>query len=147
MQQQDYQSSIIAGITPKEAFDGISRVNQWWSTHFEGSASNPGDVFTVRFKSGDWFKIKIEEIMPDKKIVWKVVDAEQSWLAESKEWVGTSIRWEISPLKDGTEVKVTHLGLVPAFECYDQCSVSWDWLMQKSLTKLLTEGKGLPPSF
>ena len=78
MQQQDYHSSITADITPEEAFDKISRVNEWWSTNFEGSSSKLGDVFIVHFKNGDWYKIKIDELNPGKKFVWNVIDAEQT---------------------------------------------------------------------
>ena len=46
--------------------------------------------------------------------------------------------------KDSLEVKLTHVGLVPEFECFDKCSLGWDYLMQKSLLELLNEGKGLP---
>lgn len=144
MQQQDYHSSITAGITPEEAFDKVSRANEWWATNFEGSSSRLGDVFTVRFKNGDWYKIKIAELIPGKKIVWNVIDAEQTWHEDRKEWAGTQILWEISPVKDGSKVSLTHSGLTPAFECYDKCTMGWDWLLQKSITSLLTEGKGLP---
>ena len=39
---------------------------------------------------------------------------------------------------------MTYAGLEPEFECFDRCSHGWDYLMQKSLLKLLNEGKGLP---
>lgn len=144
MKEQDYHSSFTATISPREAFEKISRVSEWWSTNFEGSSSKLGDVFTVRFKAGDWYTIKIDELIPAKKIVWNVIDAEQTWHEDRKEWAGTKIVWEITPVKNGTEVTMTHVGLVPEFECYDKCKMGWDWLMQNSLSKLLNEGKGLP---
>jgi hypothetical protein len=146
MQQHDYYSILTANIPPKEALEKISRVNEWWSTQVEGSFSRPGDIFTVRFQNGDWYQIKIDALIPGQKLVWNVIDAEQTWHEESKEWAGTKILWEISPERDGSNVRLTHLGLIPEFECYGKCSRSWDWLMQKSITGLLTEGKGLPVS-
>lgn len=144
MTQQDYHSSITADIPPGEAFEKISSVNGWWATHFEGSSSKVGDIFTVRFSNGDWYQAQVAELLPGKKIIWNVIDAEQTWHEDRKEWTGTTIVWEISPLEKGSVITLTHLGLTPAFECYDKCTGGWNWLMQKSLTSLLAEGKGLP---
>ena len=144
MKEQDYHSSFTANISPREAFEKISRVNEWWSLNFEGESSKLGDVFTVLFKSGDYYTIKISELIPGEKIVWDVIDADQTWHEDRDEWNGTKIVWEISPEKDGSRVTMTHQGLVPAFECYEKCKMGWDYLMQQSLSKFLTEGKGLP---
>ena len=141
---QDYQCSITTKIAPKETFNKISQISKWWSTNFEGESSKPGDVFTVRFKSGDRYTIKIGEMIPDKKIIWNVIDSDQTWHADRDEWTGTKIVWEISPEKSGSRATMTHIGLVSEFECYDQCKMGWDWLMKESLSKYLDVGKGLP---
>ncbi|HXZ04009.1 MAG TPA: SRPBCC domain-containing protein [Ktedonobacteraceae bacterium] len=144
MKQQDYHGSITASVTPQAAFEKISRVSQWWAKDFEGKSDEPNDVFTVRFKNGDWYTIKIAKLIPGKKILWDVIDAEQTWHEDRKEWAGTNIVFEISPLKNGSKVTLTHSGLTPEAECYDKCKMGWDYLMQKSLSKFLTEGIGLP---
>jgi hypothetical protein len=143
MTTQDYQSSITADIAPQVAFDKIARVSEWWSKDFEGKSEEPNDVFTVRFKNGDMYKVKVAEIIPN-KIIWEVIDSYQGWHNDHTEWVGTKIVWEVFPQKDSVEVKMTHFGLVPEFECFDKCSQGWDYLMQKSLSKFLTENTGLP---
>lgn len=43
-----------------------------------------------------------------------------------------------------TTVAMTHRGLVPGIECCDRCKKGWDFFVQKSLFKFLTEGQGLP---
>jgi len=144
MKHQDYHRSITASVTPQAAFEKISSVSQWWAKDFEGKSDEPNDVFTVRFKNGDWYTIKIAELIPGKKILWDVIDAEQTWHEDRKEWAGTNIVFEISPLKNGSKVTLTHSGLTPEAECYDKCKMGWDYLMQKSLSKFLTEGIGLP---
>lgn len=140
---QDYQSIITAKIAPTEASNKISQVSKWWSLNFEGS-SKPGDVFTVRFKNGDRYEIKVEELIPGKKIVWDVIDADQTWHEDRDEWTGTKIICDISPDKNGSKVTMTHLGLVPEFECYDRCKLGWDYLLKESLYKYLSEGTGMP---
>jgi hypothetical protein len=142
--KQDYRTAIVADVTPKEAFDKISHVSEWWATNFEGSSEKLNDIFTVRFASGDMYKVKVSEFIPDKRIVWQVIDSHQSWVANVTEWTGTKILWEVSAQKDSTQIDMTHIGLVPSFECYDKCIQGWDFLLHKSLIKLLTENKGLP---
>jgi hypothetical protein len=143
-QKQDYRSEFSANSTPEEVFDKITRVQEWWSKNFEGNSKKVNDVFTVRFPSGDMYKIRIAEIDPNMKIIWDVIDAYQGWVKNTSEWKGTKIVWEIGREKNGVSVKMTHVGLVPQIECFDRCSSGWNYLMQKSLSKFLTEGKGLP---
>ncbi|GCE07206.1 SRPBCC family protein [Dictyobacter aurantiacus] len=144
MKNQDYHSSITTHATPEEAFNKITRVSEWWAKDFEGQATKPGDVFTVRFQNGDMYKVKVAEIIPDKHIVWDVIDSYQGWHDDHTEWVGTKIVWEVVPRADSTEVTITHSGLVPAFECFNQCSQGWDYLMKKSLQNLLNSNQGMP---
>src|SRR5262249_21490821 len=121
MKTQDYHNRITTKTSPKETFNKISQVSNWWSKNIEGSFSKVGDVFTSHFKSGDWYKIKIDEMIPDKKIVWNVIGSDQTWHEDREEWTGTKIVWEISPVNPGSEVSMTHIGLIPEAECYDQC--------------------------
>lgn len=144
MKKQDYQSSIIAPVTSKEALDKISRVSEWWASNFEGKSRDLNDVFTVRFKGGDMYKVKLIELIPDKKIVWQVIESSQAWVANVTEWTGTKIVWEVSSQKDSTRIDMTHLGLTPKLECYGTCEKGWDYLLQKSLSRFLKENKGLP---
>ena len=75
MKNQDYRSEISVNTTAEEAFDKISRVQEWWSKNFEGKLKKENDVFAVRFPSGDMYKIRIAEINPNERIVWEVVDS------------------------------------------------------------------------
>jgi len=142
---QDYGAEISAKVTPEEAFDKIGCVPEWWAKNFEGKSRNVNDEFTVRFKSGDRYKIRILEIDPDKRIVWDIVDAFQWWVKNSSEWTGTKIVWKIRREKDGgVSIDMTHVGLVPAMECFNLCKKGWDYLMHESLSRYLIEGKGFP---
>jgi hypothetical protein len=144
MKNQDYHASMVAKITPKEALDEISRVTDWWGKHFEGRSQKINDVFTVRFGSGDMYKMRVSELIPDTKIVWEVVDSFKTGVKDATEWTGTKILWEVSEQKDGIRIDMTHLGMNPDIECYGVCTQGWDYLLQKSLLKLLTENKGNP---
>jgi hypothetical protein len=143
MNQQNYQCSIAADFTPSEAFESISRVNEWWVRDIDGSTEKLNDVFTVHF--GETFvNFKVTESIPGKKIVWDVTDCYLPWLKDKTEWNGTSVVFEISTLGDETQVTMTHVGLVPEVECYAGCEAGWNKYFKGSLFKLLTERAGVP---
>jgi hypothetical protein len=143
MEKQNYHSSITVNTDAKKVFENISRVSSWWAANVEGHAKNPGDLFTVHF--GETFvSFKIAEAIPGKKIVWEVIDCNLHWLSDKKEWKYTKINWGIAQKGDKTQIDFTHVGLVPGIECYNDCKKGWDFFVQESLFKLITEGKGLP---
>ena len=95
MKKQDYNASITVNATAQEAFKSINSVSDWWTPSFEGHQEKLNDVFTVRF--GETFiTVKIVELIPDRKIVWHVIDCNKPWLKDKKEWKDTKISFEIS---------------------------------------------------
>ena len=62
MSSDDYYSSFTAKSSPEETYKKISQVAKWWSENFEGSSAKVEDSFTLRFKNGDWYKIKVVEL-------------------------------------------------------------------------------------
>lgn len=46
-----------------------------------------------------------------------------------------------------TEVRFTHMGLVPRYECYGNCSNAWGLLINGNLPKLITKAKNQPDVF
>jgi hypothetical protein len=143
MDQQNYQCSIAADFTPGEAFDAISRVNEWWVRDLEGRTEKVNDVFTVHFGE-TYVTFKITESIPNEKIAWHVTDCYLPWLKDKTEWTGTTVVFEISPSGDETQVTMTHIGLVPEVECYGGCEAGWNQYFKGSLFNLLTEHAGIP---
>jgi len=144
MNQQNYQSSIVADFTPREAFDGINRVNEWWAKNIDASTKKLNDVFTVNFSNGTYVTFKITESVPDKKVAWHVTDCYLPWLNDKTEWTGTTVVFDIGLLADETHVTMTHVGLVPEVECYAGCEAGWNKYFKGSLFSLLTEHAGVP---
>ena len=139
----DYRASITVAVTPREAFDGINRVSEWWTKNLDGSSAEPGDVFTLNF--GDTFvTMKIVESVPERKVVWQVTDCFLHFIQDKREWLDTKVVFELAPEKDGTTILMTHEGLTPQVECYDNCEKGWDFYVRHSLRQLLTEKKGMP---
>lgn len=144
MSSDSYSQTIKTSASPSVVIDKISQVSEWWGRNFEGKAAKAGDEFTVRFQNGDMYKIKVAQIVPNKKVAWEVTSAHQTWVKDPAEWVGTKIIWEVKKVPEGTEVHFTHEGLVPQLECFSNCVQGWNYLMQPSLTELINTGKGRP---
>ena len=147
MKQQNFTASITVDQTPEEVFKAINNVSGWWSGEIEGNTDKLGGEFTYRYKDMHRSKQKIKEFIPGKRIVWHVTDAELGFVKNKTEWKGTDIIFEIARKGGKTELRFTHAGLVPAFECYGGCSGAWGALVETNLRKLITTGKNQPDLF
>jgi hypothetical protein len=143
MKNNNYQIRISVNADAKKAFENICNVAGWWTKNIEGSSEKLNDVFTVPF--GETFvKFKIIELIPNKKIVWAVTDSYLPFVNDKKEWNNTRVDWEIAGDNDTTKITMTHEGLMPAVECYENCEKGWNFYTGESLKKLINEGKGMP---
>jgi hypothetical protein len=88
--------------------------------------------------------MKITEMVPGKRIVWDVLDNYFKFTKDKAEWTGTKIIFDIASNDNKTEIRMTHQGLVPEYECFDICKGAWTTYMQKSLYNLITTGTGNP---
>ena len=146
MNDQNYTTTFTVDQTPKDAFAAINNVRGWWTGDpgVEGSTEKLGDEFTYRYGDVHYSKQKITELIPGKKVVWLVLDANLNFTRDKSEWKGTKLIFDISTKGDKTEVRFTHQGLVPEFECFDSCSNAWGSYVNGSLKRLITRGKGQP---
>lgn len=143
---EDLTITLLVDQTPEEAFHAINNVRGWWSTGIEGGTEKLNDEFTYRYKDMHYSTQKLVEVVDNKKVVWLVTDSHLSFLKKNKsEWTDTKISFEIALRDDHkTEIRFTHMGLVPEVECYDACLNGWTYYIQDSLLPLITTGKGQP---
>lgn len=144
MKPNDYTTSFTVDQTPKEAFDAITNVRGWWSEEIEGSTAALGDEFAYRYEDVHRCKMKLIEVFPNKKVVWLVVDNYFNFTRDKSEWKGTKVVFEIARKGKKTEIRFTHQGLVPDYECFDVCSNAWGSYINGSLRSLIATGKGQP---
>ena len=138
----DYTTTFFVKQTPSEVFNAVINVRGWWQGEIEGSTDKPDDEFTYRMKDFHFSKQRIIEVVPDKKVVWLVADSKLNFLNNKSEWSGTKIQFEITQVNNKTQLRFTHVGLVPDIECYGSCSNGWSKLIQESLLSLITTHKG-----
>lgn len=140
--QNNYQGIINTDVPLHAAFKAIShRVPEWWTANFGGSSWDVGDSFVTIF--GETFgAFEIVEFVPDKKIAWECTDCNLHFLKDKKEWKGTRIVWEFEGDDHNSQITMTHVGLNPKLECFEDCTGGWNHYVRSSLYKLLTTGKG-----
>jgi hypothetical protein len=139
----DYTKAFTVDQTPQHVFDAVNDVRGWWSEDVEGKTDALGAEFEFRFKDLHRSTHRITELVPGKRVVWRITDAKISFVHDKNEWNGTEVVFDIRKKGDKTELRFTHVGLVPAIECYGQCSDAWSFHLG-SLRSLITTGKGQP---
>jgi uncharacterized protein YndB with AHSA1/START domain len=144
MSGQNFTSAFTVDNSPEEVFEAINNVRSWWSEEVVGETTKLGDKFTFEVPGVHRTTQTLTEVIPGKKIVWQVSDSWIGFVEDKTEWDGTDIVFEISEKGDKTEVRLTHVGLVPSVECYDACTGGWSAYMAGSLRDLIMTGKGDP---
>jgi hypothetical protein len=141
-----YTTSFTVEQSPEEVFAAINNVRGWWSEEIEGSTDTLGEEYKYHYKDIHRCTMKLTELVPNKKVVWLVLDNYFDFIQDQSEWLNTEIRFEISEKDGKTEVHFAHIGLVPDYECFDVCSNAWGFYINTSLKNLITTGKGQPNS-
>jgi len=141
---QDFTLTLTVDQTPEEVFAAINNVRGWWSGEIEGSTDKLGDEFTYRYGDLHRSTHEITEFVPGRKVVWHTTDSHINFVKDKAEWEGTDIVFEIARKGDQTELRFTHVGLVPAIQCYGECSGAWGFYINECLRSLITTGEGQP---
>ncbi len=68
MSDQDFTATITVDQAPEEAIVAIKNVRGWWSEQIEGSTVKLGNEFTYRYKDVHSCKMKLIEIIPQKRV-------------------------------------------------------------------------------
>jgi hypothetical protein len=142
MDNKSFTTALVVDQTAKEVFNAINNVRGWWSEDVKGITDKLHEEFSYHYEDIHRAKIRIVEFVPDQKVVWHVVDNYFNFTKDKNEWTDTKIIFEIEKKGKKTQLRFTHLGLVPSYECYEICNDAWTNYIQGSLHKLITTGKG-----
>jgi hypothetical protein len=144
MKNQDLTITLLVDQSPDEVFAAIMNVRGWWSQGLEGSSAKVGDEFTYRYEDRHCSTQKVIEAVPGRRVAWRVLDADLAIGEKRSEWTGTEIRFDIARKRGKTELRFTHVGLVPEFDCFEACSRGWSFYIEDSLRRLIATGTGKP---
>ena len=141
METTNFTTTLLVDQSPAAVFKAVNQPQNWWSGEIEGSSAKLNDEFTYRYKEFHLSRQRVVEMIPDQKVVWLVTDSSINYTQDINEWTGTKIAFEITEKDGKTELRFSHLGLVPEIECFDSCSGAWTQLIQGALFSLITTGK------
>lgn len=95
-----------------------------------------GFVNEFDFDEPDTTKMKIIELIENKRIVWECVDSD-------REWVGTNISFDLSEKDAITTISLKHFNWRERTDYYRWCSYNWGMFLF-SLKTYCEDEKGLP---
>ncbi|KUJ50828.1 SRPBCC domain-containing protein [Chryseobacterium sp. JAH] len=144
MENKNFNISFLVDQTPNEVFKAITNVRGWWSEAAEGDSENLNDEFTYIHGDIHYSKHRVVEVFLNKKVVWLTLDSRLSFVEKQDEWNGTKVIFEITEQDGKTKLEVTHVGLVPEFQCFEGCSKGWTHYLENSLIPLIVTGTGNP---
>jgi len=144
MKNRDFTTTIAVDATPQKVFNAVNNVRGWWSENIVGNTDQPDSEFLYHYQDVHRSKMRITEFVPDKKVVWHVLDNYFKFTKDETEWKDTHVIFEISQQNGKTQLKFTHQGLVPEYECFQICHDAWTHYIQGSLKELIETGKGKP---
>jgi hypothetical protein len=144
MNKQDFTTGFLVDQTPKEAFEAINNVRGWWTEGVDGNTEKQNDEFSVQFWNVHYSKQRLIDVGPFIKIVWLITESKLTFIADESEWTDTQVVFDITKKGEKTEIRFTHIGLVPQGECYNECTNAWSGYINNSLKNLITTGKGNP---
>ncbi|HEX8269616.1 MAG TPA: SRPBCC family protein [Flavobacterium sp.] len=141
--EKDYTTSILVDKSLADVFTAINNVRGWWQGEITGNAEHLHDEFVYKMGDVHFSKHRVIECIPNKKVVWLVTDSNLSFVEKHDEWTNTQLQFDITEEGGKTRLTFTHNGLVPAFECFQNCSGAWASLIEKSLLNFINTGKGV----
>ena len=144
MSDKSFKTSFTVAQSPEQVFAAITNPRAWWGEGITGDTARLGGEFVYRHGSIHLSKQKITELVPNKKVVWKITQSELNFVSHKSEWNGTEVIFEIAKKGENTQLTVTHSGLVPQFECFEGCSAGWSFYLNESLKSLIETGRGEP---
>ena len=144
MTDQSYTTSFTVEQNPYDVYRAINDVRGWWEETIVGRTHEVNDEFVHWVPGVHFARIRVDELLPGKRVVWRVLDNWMSFIDDQSEWKGTQVRFDIAATDGGTEVRFTHVGLTPADECFDVCRDAWGVYVTDSLRSLIATGVGKP---
>jgi hypothetical protein len=141
---RSYSTSYTVDQSPEAVFAAILDVASWWTGEVEGRADEVGAEFTYRHPPQHYSRQRVAALEPGRRVAWQVTDSHLSFVSEPAEWTGSEIVFDLVPAPGGTELRFTHVGLVPDVECFGACSTAWLHYIDGSLRSRIITGEGLP---
>ena len=135
MATTNFTTSFVVDQTPEQVFNAVTNVRGWWSEEIEGGTAKLNDEFDYHYKDVHKSKMKLIEVVPNKKVVWLVLDNYFKFTKDKTEWKNNKIVFDITEKDNQTQLQFTQVGLVPEYECFKICGDAWSNYIKKQLAQ------------
>jgi uncharacterized protein YndB with AHSA1/START domain len=99
-------------------------LRSWWTADSVVESREEGSAEFGFFKRATLFRMRITEMVPNTRVVWKC-------LGETDEWKGTELTWDLSKNEDGTALRFKHGGWKSVGGHFGLCNSTWGMLMYR----------------
>lgn len=116
----DIYHLVFIQSTPEKIYKAITTeegIASWWSKTNNAKAQ-AGSIYRIYFGPDYYKEIKVTELVPNKKVVWKILDAHP-------EWVSTTITFDIGIGNNNTELRFRHSDWKDYTNMFAQCNHHW----------------------
>src|SRR5688572_5409779 len=93
--RESYTTSFTVDQSPQEVFDAINNVRGWWSEEIDGRTDELGAEFEFHYRDLHRSTQKITELVPKKRVAWRVLRSRLGFVEDTSEWDGTEVVFEI----------------------------------------------------
>lgn len=136
----NYKYELQLSASPEDVFKALTTskgIAGWWAKSNKLWEENGEEILSLDFGQVKK-RMKVEETNPPSRLTWRVLEC------TLHEWPGTRISFNIAPTLDGSSLlKLEHEGLNPQLECFESCSLGWEYFMA-SLKLYVETGNGTP---
>ena len=134
----DILHRVAAKSSPKNTYRALSTregLAGWWTTDTQGSF-DVGGVIQFRFGDRGYIEMKVLELDPARRVLWRVVGG-------PPDWIGSTVSFDLTEEDDFTVIRFKHQGWKEPIEFMHHCSTKWA-LFLMSMKSLVETGKGAP---
>jgi hypothetical protein len=130
-----------SSATVAALFTSAAGVSRWWGPT-RGDAAVGGTLVTS-FGDDGVNAMRVLEAGPT-RVVWESIALDGTTpTGHTREWLGTTMEFDILAVGTGTELRFRHAGLTPQLACWDDCVSAWTHFMA-SIQSFAETGTGLP---
>lgn len=129
------QTVNVPASTVYEALTTAKGLSEIWTNELLVN-DQIGCVNEFRFGGKGLTKMRIDELVPNKKILWECVDSDP-------EWIGTTISFDMEEKNGKTSILFRQMNWEEVTAFYRICNYNWA-LFLYSLKQYCEEGVGIP---
>jgi hypothetical protein len=110
MINKKYSAAIEVSKSPREAFDHVVQLSEWWPEEFVGEKIKLNTAFIFRIGNEHFSENKVIEFEPDEKLTWLTTKSFRK--TDDFDWSGTKMSIGLTPNGDKTVITFTYDGVV-----------------------------------